>query len=110
MRTEAVEQFVTCYVHQAWPDLYVDLWDAVADFVELEPGLAPSFRSEVELLVSTRDERELRELLLDRWDSGYLAEGAGWTYREWLMAVADRVDALLDRGPHEPQITPNRPI
>src|SRR5947209_4608918 len=84
------------YLHEDFPDDYGDAWGAVEAFALNEPEDPPRIRDDVtKLLATVSSEEEVRRVVLDDLGSYYLAEADGWTYREWLQAVADRVDELL---------------
>ncbi len=95
------------YLHEDWADDYPTSWDAIDDFATGEPLHASLLRHEVELAI---DKFPADTALAQRlFDLGlrYCPSADGWpTYREWLLAVADRVDELLRGQPPEP---PDRP-
>lgn len=79
------------YFHEDWVDDYPGPWDVVDDFVEDQPELAAELPKEVDrLLAENPSEAQLKQLF---WELRccYYIEADGWTYRGWLIAVADRV-------------------
>jgi hypothetical protein len=101
MSTPALEHLLGAYLHADWRMDYPDSLAAVADFARSEPESAPHLRSEIaDLLGRVTEESELHEYLVARLDSWYLPDNDGWrTIREWLLAVADRVDEVLRTSP-----------
>lgn len=92
----ALQHLLQGYLHYDWPEDYGgDPWAAVDDFASDESvarDLAEEITEALRLLPS---ERELRTLVFDHFDSGYLPEADGYTLREWLIAVRVRVEAAL---------------
>jgi hypothetical protein len=77
------------------------MWGAVDDFLTHERELANGLPRDVaDLLSHVTSEAELRSAVLGPYDSWYLAEFGGWTYRNWLRAVSQRVE----RGFLSPEI------
>src|SRR4051812_41599676 len=88
--------FFAGYMYQCWYDEYPDEW-AVADaFVRAEPLSAPTFRAEMnELLSCYPDESALRSILLDDFGAAAMVENRGWKYRDWLEAMANHVEKAV---------------
>lgn len=84
------------YLHEDWQETYHDAWLAVEGFVHFEDDYAPLVRNEItEVLDQFQSEADLHRRLL-RLGLGYHPPADGWTsYRDWLLAVADRVDEIL---------------
>jgi hypothetical protein len=69
------------------------MWGAVDDFLTHERELAHGLPHDVaDLLSHVTSETELRSAVLGSYDSWYLAESGGWTYRNWLRAAGQRVE------------------
>jgi hypothetical protein len=86
-------QFLGVYMYQDWNDDYPTMWGAVDDFLNSEPELSRGLpRGVADLLSVVTSEEELRNAVLGPYDSWYLAEAGGWTYRNWLRAVSQRVE------------------
>jgi hypothetical protein len=80
------------YLNLDWIDDYPDPWDAIDDFAGAEPEDAVQLPHDVEaLLDAVQREEDLRRIVISDLGSGYLPESDGWTYRDWLRAVANRV-------------------
>lgn len=93
---DALECLTAGYVNQDWPEEYGTPWSAVEAFVRDEHGHAPGLRSDIDSFLRSVDGDDQVERGLIRLGLGYAAEADGWgSYREWLLAVADRVDELL---------------
>ncbi|MEQ4205800.1 contact-dependent growth inhibition system immunity protein [Actinopolymorpha sp. B9G3] len=95
MTYPALELLLQAYLTLDWPDDYVDAWAAVDDFVANEP-IAGQISGEVtELLKSNPCDDELRRLVVGELGSGYLPETDGWSMREWLDTLRQRVTEAL---------------
>ncbi len=107
---KALENLLAGYLHEDWRDEYESAWSAIRDFALSEPTHAPALGAEVHDLLerfSDEDDAVVAQFLTSDLGLGYAAEADGWgSYREWLLAVADRVDELLRGQPPEP---PDRP-
>jgi contact-dependent growth inhibition (CDI) system CdiI-like immunity protein len=91
----ALRQLLRAYFTQDFPEIYGDPWQVVEAFAR-EPSLAPMLGSEIdEVLAANPTEPELKHLIIDEYDSSYLPEADGWTYRAWLTEVARRVEEIL---------------
>lgn len=97
---KALSTLIGGYVNQDWPEEYDDPWAAVERFVQWEPDYAPHLRADIAWLTAQYPSDQDVETVLDRMALGYAATNDGWSsYREWLLAVADRVDELLHTSP-----------
>ncbi len=100
MPLDALENLLGAYLNQDYEDLYGSAWEAVDRYAHRQPGYAPMLRSEITEILRTYPseadlERALGELGLD-----YLPTADGWAnHRDWLIAVADRVDEILHTSP-----------
>ena len=99
MRTPAVDQFFSCYMHEDWPVLYDTPLDAAADFAQTNPDLAPLLPAEVAEILRTTQGRRAILALMERSYANYLPNRDGFTYRGWLEAVSDRVMRTLAGEP-----------
>ena len=89
-------QSLGVYLYQDWADDYPTMWAAVDDFLVSERELAQRLSADVTRLVSSvASDEELRAIVLGPLDSWYLAEPGGWSYRNWLLAVSQRVEHAL---------------
>ncbi len=103
----SLNTFLGGYLNEDCFDEYGTPWRAVEAFVRHEPEYAPLLRSEIVAFTSPITSEAALKHCLIRMGLGYAAEADGWgSYREWLLAVADRVDELLRGQPPEP---PDRP-
>ena len=85
-------ELVQGYFHEDWVDDYSGPWDVVDEFIRDDPQLAADLPAEVNsILQDNPSEENLKQLLLYELHCGYYIEADGWTYRGWLLAVADRV-------------------
>jgi CdiI immunity protein len=83
-------QFFGGYMHQDWRDDYPDEWAALDDFLEDGPDTVEAFTHEItELLAEGLQEDELRRTVLDELGSSSMVEVRGWTYSDWLQAMAN---------------------
>jgi hypothetical protein len=84
------------YLHEDWADDYESAWQGVEHFVQSEPADARRLRAGIESVVRVSgSELQLEDRLFDA-GLRYQPSDDGWgSYREWLLAVADRVDELL---------------
>lgn len=96
---EALDTLIGGYLNEDWYLEYGDPWLAIERFVLWEPDYAPSVRADVvTVLDQCRSDAEL-EIIMDKLGLGYAVTTAGWeSYRAWLLAVADRVDAILRKS------------
>lgn len=97
---EALEQLLGGYLNEDWADDYADPWQAVDDFVHGQHSDALHLRHAIEEVISQYpSEDDLFPRLL-RLGLGYRIQFHGWTsHRDWLLAVADRVDEVLRKSP-----------
>jgi hypothetical protein len=88
-----IEHLTGIYLNLDWPDAYGSVWNAVDAFVAREqPEYTSDLLEEVEgVLASDPSEDELRTFFLTDLHSGYLPSGEGYTYRQWLVALLDRL-------------------
>jgi hypothetical protein len=91
-----LETLIGAYFHEDWKDDYGDPWSAIDDFARGENQSADEIRD----LVAETLQLYPTEAALDQYlfDIGlrYRIEADGWTsHRDWLLAVADRVDSIL---------------
>jgi len=88
------------YLHEDWADDYATARDAIDEFAHAEPDHAPAIRSEVnEVIRRFSSDAELK-VQLRRLGLMYRIQFDGWTsHRDWLLAVADRVEEVLRTSP-----------
>ena len=86
-----LEHFFGAYLNEDWPDDYGNEWTAVDGFIADGPPEDPElFRAEIaQLLAEHPAEEEVRKIVLDDLECGFLADAAGWKYRAWLQALSD---------------------
>jgi hypothetical protein len=97
---EALEQLLGGYLNEDWPDEYADPWHAVDDFVQQEHIDAVKLRPEIEDILRQYPSEDALFACLLRLGLGYRIQFDGWTsHRDWLLAVADRVDEILRKSP-----------
>ncbi len=100
MDYDALEQLLGGYLNEDWTDDYADAWQAVDDFPRSQPSYALRLRREVEDIVAHCTSEQALDAQLTRLGLGYRIQADGWTsHREWLLAVADRVDEVLRKSP-----------
>lgn len=99
MVLESLHNLLGGYLNEDWHDEYEDASTAIADFARSEPAHAFALSTDARSLLTQfgkGDDAALVACLTCQYGLGYLPSADGWgTYREWLLAVADRVDALL---------------
>ena len=88
---EALSELVHGYFHQDWVYEYADPWDVVDEFIVERPQLAAKLPAEVNSILQEHPSEAQLKQLLRELRFGYHVQAHGWTYRRWLMAVADRV-------------------
>ncbi|HJQ01091.1 MAG TPA: contact-dependent growth inhibition system immunity protein [Jatrophihabitans sp.] len=91
MSLPGLSELLHMYFHQDWVDDFSDPWDVVNDFVREEPQLAAAVPAEVNSILQENPSEENLKHLLEELRCGYYIEADGWTYRGWLLAVADRM-------------------
>jgi hypothetical protein len=97
---EALEQLLGGYLNEDWADDYADPWQAVDDFPRSQPSYALKLRREVGNIIRQYPSENALFARLLRLGLGYRIQAAGWTsHREWLLAVADRVEEILRKSP-----------
>ncbi len=100
MKLEALEALLVGYLHEDWADDYPDVWHAIDDYSTSNPTRARRLRADVDHVLERCHTENDTEDCLDRLGLTYHPPGAGWnSYRQWLVAVADRVDELLHKSP-----------
>lgn len=72
-------------------DEYSGPWAAVDDFIDDRPELVAGLPEEVDRLLEQYPSEEQLEQFLLRAHFCYYVKAHGWTYRGWLLAVADRM-------------------
>lgn len=79
-----------------WPETFDgEPMNAVDDFARRQPGAASGLPAEVAgILAGDPGEDELAELI-EELDPLYDPAEEGWTYRDWLQAVSERVRQQL---------------
>jgi hypothetical protein len=96
----ALEQFLGGYLNEDWTDEYADAWQAVDDFARSQHGDALHLRREIEGIIRHYPSEDALFTCLLRLGLGYRIQAGGWTsHREWLLAVADRVEEVLRKSP-----------
>lgn len=97
---ESSDNLLAGYLSEDWDNDYSDPWAAVEDFVRSEPLHAPLVRRDIAtLLQQTGSDADLHSRLRVL-GLGYQPLNDEFnTYRQWLLAVADRVDQLLGQHP-----------
>lgn len=92
IRLRALDCLCGLYLHQDWAIDGDTPWDVVDHFVRQEPQLAARLPAEVDEVLSHQPtEEQLWHLVHKKLHCSYMPTVAGWTYRGWLLAVADRV-------------------
>ncbi len=88
-----LEHLLAIYLNIDWPDTYGSMWNGVDAFVSREqPEYTTDLIEEVEgILASGASERELQKFMMDDLHSGYSPPGEGYTFRQWLAALVDRL-------------------
>ena len=79
------------FFHQDFMDEYSGPWAAVDDFIDDRPELVAGLPEEVDRLLEQYPSEEQLEQFLLRAHFCYYVKAHGWTYRGWLLAVADRM-------------------
>lgn len=100
MEYEALEQLLGGYLNEDWADDYADPWQAVEDFPPSQGSYALRLRPEIEDIIRQYPSEDALFARLLRLGLGYRIQFHGWTsHRDWLLAVADRVDEVLRKSP-----------
>lgn len=100
MEYEALEQLLGGYLNEDWADDYADPWQAVEDFPPSQGGYALRLRPEIEDIIRQYPSEDALYARPLRLGLGYRIQFPGWTsHRDWLLAVADRVDEVLRKSP-----------
>ncbi len=96
----ALDSLLGDYLHEDYKDLYGSAWEAVATYTRCEPERAPKLRSEITEILQTYPAEADLEPALDLLGLCYLPTADGWeSHRDWLLAIADRVDEILRSSP-----------
>jgi hypothetical protein len=96
----ALEQLLGGYLHEDWADDYADFLHAIDAFVEHQPSYAPAVPGEIAQLLGECGSDAVLEQRLDDLGLVYYPPGLGWSsYRNWMLAVADRVEQALRKSP-----------
>ena len=94
-RAAPLEQFGG-YLNEDWADEYADPWQAVDDFVRSQHDDALYLRGAIEEVIRQYPSEDALFARLLRLGLGYRIQFNGWTsHRDWLLAVAARVDEVL---------------
>ena len=97
---EALEQLLGGYLNEDWTDDYADPWQAVDDFARSEHSDAQSLRREIKRVIQQFPSEDALYAHLLGLGLGYRIRFNGWTsHRDWLLAVADRVEEVLRKSP-----------
>jgi hypothetical protein len=89
----SLAKFLDVYAYQGWNDDYPTMLGAVDDFLTHETDLARGLPRDIaDLLAHVTSEAEIRNAVLGAYDCWYLAESGGWTYRNWLRAISQRIE------------------
>lgn len=96
MTEKALDRLIGTYLYQSFTDEYRDAWAAVEDFALSEFAYASLLRCDVNKVLARYSAELELDQYLDHLGLGYHPPADGWTsYRDWLLAVADRVDEIL---------------
>jgi hypothetical protein len=88
------------YLHEDFVDLHGSAWGAVDDFARSQTDYAPQLRREITELLDAHQSEVSLQAAVESLGLDYLPEADGWvSYRAWLLAVADRVDQVLQTSP-----------
>jgi CdiI immunity protein len=97
---QALVQLFGGYLSEDWADEYADPWQAIDDFPRSQPSYALKLRSEIEGIIRQYPSEDALFPPLLRLGLGYRIQFNGWTsHRDWLLAVADRVEEVLRKSP-----------
>jgi hypothetical protein len=89
---QALADLCGLYLHEDWALDGNDPWDVVDKFARDQPQLAQWLPSEIDEVLSHQPtEEQLKHLVHEELVCDYLPTAHGWTYRAWLLAIADRV-------------------
>lgn len=96
MRTLKSLDYLLGYLHEDWADDYPDVWSAIEDFALHDVDRATGLRTDIiEAIRRHPTEQGLDQYLFDV-GLRYRIAADGWTsHRDWLLALADRVDEIL---------------
>jgi hypothetical protein len=97
---DALETLLGGYLHEDWADDYPTALQAIDEFTHAEPDYAPQIRADVNEVVRRFGSEAELAARLRKLGLVYRIQFDGWTsHREWLLAVADRVDEILRKSP-----------
>ena len=100
MEYNVLEQLLGGYLNEDWADDYADPWQAVDDFVHSQGSDAVNLRRAITDTIRQYPSQDALYARLLRLGLGYRIQADGWTsHRDWLLAVADRVDEILHKSP-----------
>ena len=95
----ALTNFLAAYFHEDFSYEYSSPLAAVDDFARGEPEDAPKLRAEVNQVLSTVEGDGQLAARLHALGLYYIPTADGWpSYREWLLAMCDRVDTLIEQS------------
>lgn len=88
-----LEQFLGCYFHQDWVDFAASFSEAVSLYLNESPfdDIQKTLMELRDLL--SKDDPELVKAVESM--CAYYPPGDGLTYREWLLRVADQLNAYV---------------
>lgn len=97
---DVLEQLLGGYLNEDWADDYADPWQAVDDFAHSQDDDALHLRRAIEDVIRTYPSEDALFARLVQLGLGYRIQFHGWTsHRDWLLAVADRVEETLRTSP-----------
>ncbi len=98
--SDALATLLAGYLHEDFVDLHGSAWGAVDHYARVQSEFAPQLRQEIDDLLTSYDSESSLQAAVAALGLDYLPEADGWeSYRTWLLAVADRVDAILRKSP-----------
>ena len=97
---KALEILLGGYLHEDWADDYPTALQAIDEFTHAEPDHAPQIRADVDEVVRRFGSEAELAVQLRKLGLVYRIQFDGWTsHRDWLLAVADRVEEILRKSP-----------
>jgi hypothetical protein len=97
---DALKCLLAGYLHEDFMIVHGSAWGAVEDYAHDQVEFAPQLHGQIADLLEAFPSESSLEAAVSSLGLNYLPAADGWTsYRSWLLAVADRVDAIVRTSP-----------
>jgi hypothetical protein len=92
----ALENLAQGFLYEDWPFQYSnEVMLAVDDFARSQAELGPALLAEIVKILASTPNEEAVAAIVKECDPTYEPSLDGFTYREWLVAVAARVEKVM---------------